>query len=63
VYSTEPPTRDNPLLKLEGEARRRLILTPHIAGVTRQSFAQLFREAWENVGRVLKGEAPLNRVY
>src|SRR4051812_11386573 len=29
VYSTEPPTRDNPLLKLQGEARRRLVLTPH----------------------------------
>jgi phosphoglycerate dehydrogenase-like enzyme len=63
VYSTEPPTLDNPLLKLDGEGRRRLILTPHIAGVTRQSFAQLFREAWENVARVLKGEAPANRVY
>lgn len=63
VYSVEPPTTDNPLLKLDGEARRRLILTPHIAGVTRQSFAHLFREAWANVGRVLKGEAPANRVY
>ncbi len=63
VYSVEPPTADNPLLQLDGEARRRLILTPHIAGVTRQSFAHLFREAWINVGRVLEGEAPLNRVY
>ena len=25
--------------------------------------ATLFREAWANVERVLKGEAPLNRVY
>ena len=63
VYSVEPPTLDNPLLKLDSEARRRLILTPHIAGVTRQSFAHLFREAWENVARVLKGQKPLNRVY
>ena len=63
VYSTEPPSADNPLLKLSGEARRRLTLTPHIAGVTRQSFANLFREAWQNVERVLKNEAPLNRVY
>jgi hypothetical protein len=33
-------------------------------GVTRQSSATLFREAWANVERVLvKGEAPFNRVY
>lgn len=63
VYSTEPPGADNPLFKLEGEAARRVLLTPHIAGVTRQSFANLFRAAWQNVERVLRGEAPLNRVY
>ena len=64
VYSTEPPAADNPLLALEGEAARRLLLTPHIAGVTRQSSAFLFRSAWANVERVLvRGEAPQNRVY
>jgi len=64
VYSTEPPDAANPLLALDGEAAHRLLLTPHIAGVTRQSAAFLFRSAWSNVERVLlKGEAPLNRVY
>ena len=53
VYSTEPPDADNPLLKLDGEAALRLLLTPHIAGVTRQSAAFLFRSAWQNVERVL----------
>jgi phosphoglycerate dehydrogenase-like enzyme len=62
VYSTEPPSSDNPLLGLDGEAAQRLLLTPHIAGVTRQSAAFLFRTAWQNVERVLiKGEAPLYR--
>ena len=62
VYSTEPPRRDNPLLTLDGEARARLLLTPHIAGVTRQASAFLFRSAWQNVERVLvRGEPPLNR--
>ena len=43
---------------------RRLLLTPHIAGVTRQSSAFLFRSAWRNVARVLvEGEAPLHRAY
>ena len=64
VYSTEPPAADNPLLALGGEGARRLLLTPHIAGVTRQSSAFLFATAWANVERVLvKGEPPLNRVY
>ena len=62
VYSTEPPTADNPLLALDGEAAQRLLLTPHIAGVTRQSAAFLFRSAWDNVERVLiQGAPPLHR--
>lgn len=64
VYSTEPPPADNPLFALKGEALSRVLFTPHIAGVTRQSAAFLFRAAWQNVERVLvQGEPPLNRVY
>ena len=64
VYSTEPPTSDNPLLGLTGEAAQRILLTPHIAGVTRQAAAFLFRSAWQNVERVLVDrQTPLNRVY
>jgi len=64
VYSVEPPDSSNPLLALEGEAARRLLLTPHIAGITRQASVTLFRAAWENVERVLvQGLAPMNRVF
>jgi phosphoglycerate dehydrogenase-like enzyme len=64
VYTAEPPDTDNPLFALEGEAARRVLFTPHVAGVTRQAFANLFREAWDNIERVLvRGEAPVNRVY
>jgi len=64
VYSTEPPLADNPLLKLAGEAAQRLLLTPHIAGVSRQSSAYLYRSAWRNVERVLlQNEPPHHRVY
>ncbi|MCC6777385.1 MAG: hypothetical protein IT537_12260 [Hyphomicrobiales bacterium] len=64
VYSTEPPTADNALLRLTGEGAQRLLLTPHIAGVTRQASQFLFRSAWQNVERVLvRGEPPVNRVY
>jgi phosphoglycerate dehydrogenase-like enzyme len=63
VYADEPPKEGNPLLALEGEAAARVLFTPHIAGVTRQSAALLFRSAWENVERVLlRSEAPLHRV-
>jgi phosphoglycerate dehydrogenase-like enzyme len=64
VFSTEPPEPGNPLFTLDGEAAHRLLLTPHIAGVTRQSAAFLFRSAWRNVERVLLEKAPpLHRAY
>ena len=64
VYSDEPPAPDNPLLKLSGEAASRLLLTPHIAGVTRQASAFLFRVGLaERRARVMRDEPPLNRVY
>jgi len=60
VYSIEPPAPDHPLLALRGEAARRILFTPHIAGATRQSSEFLFRSAWRNVERVLlQKEAPL----
>lgn len=63
VYPVEPPGADNPLFALRGEAAARVLFTPHVAGVTRQSAAYLFREAWRNVARVLlDGAAPLHRV-
>jgi phosphoglycerate dehydrogenase-like enzyme len=62
VYSSEPPSTGNPLLSLQGDAARRVIFTPHIAGVTRQSTAFLCRSAWRNVERVLiANEPPLDR--
>jgi phosphoglycerate dehydrogenase-like enzyme len=64
VYSAEPPAADHPLFALEGEAANRILFTPHIAGVTRQSAAFLMRSAWQNIERVLIAkEPPLNRVY
>jgi phosphoglycerate dehydrogenase-like enzyme len=62
VYSSEPPTADNPLLRLSNAAAERTILTPHIAGVTRQSWTFLFQSAWENVTRVLIDNQPPKHV-
>jgi phosphoglycerate dehydrogenase-like enzyme len=63
VYDREPPTADNVLLSLSGDAARRILFTPHIAGVTRQAAEYLFRTAWRNVERfIFKKELPENRV-
>jgi len=63
VYSSEPPAEDNPLITAGDEVGRRLLLTPHIAGVTRQAWANLFSSAWDNVERLLlHDEPPVNRV-
>jgi phosphoglycerate dehydrogenase-like enzyme len=63
VYSVEPPAADHPLFALEGDAARKLLFTPHIAGVTRQSAQFLMRAAWQNVERVLlTQQAPLHQV-
>lgn len=62
VYDSEPPSLENPLLSLTGEAARRILFTPHIAGVTRQAAEYLFRTAWRNVEQfIFKNELPENR--
>jgi phosphoglycerate dehydrogenase-like enzyme len=58
VYSSEPPAPDNPLLALSDDAARRVLLTPHIAGVTRQASTFLFRSAWRNIECVLLANEP-----
>ena len=64
VYSSEPPSPGNPLLTLSDAAAGRTILTPHIAGITRQSWALLFRTAWENVTRtVVQNQAPHHVIW
>jgi phosphoglycerate dehydrogenase-like enzyme len=61
VYETEPPSPDNVLLSLSGDAARRILFTPHIAGVTRQATEYLFRSAWRNVENfILKNKLPQN---
>ena len=55
---------DNALLTAPPAAAERLLLTPHIAGVTRQASTFLFQVACDNIKRVVAdGLAPLNRVY
>ena len=54
VFDQEPPPADNPLLKLEN-----VVLTAHFAGPTSDNHVARFRNAFDNVQRVHRGEAPL----
>ncbi|MGH9109848.1 MAG: NAD(P)-dependent oxidoreductase [Acidimicrobiales bacterium] len=63
VFEREPLPASSPL-RAAAEARSgTTILTPHIAGVTREASRVLFQRAWANVHDVLVGErTPTNRV-
>jgi glyoxylate reductase/D-3-phosphoglycerate dehydrogenase len=54
VFDQEPPPGDNPLLKLDN-----VTLTAHFAGPTWDNHVARFRNAFDNVQRVERGEAPL----
>jgi phosphoglycerate dehydrogenase-like enzyme len=54
VFDQEPPPPDNPLFAL-----RNVVLTSHFAGPTWDNQIARLRNAFDNVQRVQRGEAPL----
>jgi phosphoglycerate dehydrogenase-like enzyme len=54
VFDPEPPQADNPLLQLDN-----VVLTAHFAGPTWDNHVARFRNAFDNVQRVARGEPPL----
>jgi phosphoglycerate dehydrogenase-like enzyme len=54
VFDEEPPPPDNPLFKLPN-----VLLTSHFAGPTWDNHVARFRNAFDNVQRVARGEPPL----
>jgi phosphoglycerate dehydrogenase-like enzyme len=58
----EPPPADHPLLNISPAAKDRLLITPHIAGITKNSFSRILRAALENILRVVEGKPPQNVV-
>lgn len=54
VFDQEPPPEDNPLFGLDN-----VILTAHLAGPTFESNTARVRNAFDNVQRVARGDAPL----
>ena len=54
VFDQEPPAANNPLFTLDN-----VILTPHYAGPTWDNQSARFRNGFDNVQRVARGEKPL----
>jgi phosphoglycerate dehydrogenase-like enzyme len=53
VFDEEPPPSNNPLFKLDN-----VVLTAHFAGPTSDNHVARFRNAFDNVERMLRGDAP-----
>jgi phosphoglycerate dehydrogenase-like enzyme len=54
VFDQEPPPPDNPLFRLKN-----VVLTSHYAGPTWDNHVARFRNAFDNVQRVARGEPPM----
>jgi phosphoglycerate dehydrogenase-like enzyme len=54
VFPAEPPSPSEPVLSLEN-----VVLTPHLAGASRETRIKQTRNAFDNVLRVARGERPL----
>ena len=57
VFETEPPKTDNPLLQLPN-----VVVTPHIAGGTRDAFQTKMKAIFENIIRFYSGRELKNQV-
>lgn len=60
VIAPEPVTADNILL--DEAIKDKLIITPHIAGITALTVKKLYRNCYDNIQRVLNNEQPNNRI-
>ena len=62
VLDNEPVQRDHVLVTAPEEIRRKIIFTPHIAGVSASSFVRTYAIITDNIRRIRQGEKPLNIV-
>jgi phosphoglycerate dehydrogenase-like enzyme len=60
VFETEPAPDTDPLIELAQSGCERIILTPHLAGVTAESSVRGAQRALANLARVAHGEPPVD---
>lgn len=60
VIYPEPVMADNILL--DDRIKDKLVLTPHISGITSLTVKKLYRNGYENIVKVINGDAPINIV-
>lgn len=54
----EPVQADNPVAVLAQRFPDRVLLAPHLGGITTGSFQRMHRHMWENAARIASGEKP-----
>ena len=62
TIAPEPVTADNPLASLPTPAGDRLVLSPHLGGITEAAFRRCHFHMWRNAERVADGHKPDNIV-
>ena len=62
VLDHEPVQRDHILVTAPEKVRKRIVFSPHIAGVSSAAFVRTYEVITENIRRIQGGERPLNIV-
>ena len=60
VFTPEPLEKDNPLLDIK--LKDKLILTPHIAGITHLTVERIYKNILENTQNIIHGRELKNKV-
>ena len=62
TLAPEPVTADNPLVTMPSPACDRVVLAPHLGGITEASFRRSHLHMWRNAERIADGHRPDNIV-
>ena len=62
TIAPEPVLADNPWLAVDDDIKDKIIITPHIAGVTMKVFHNAHVYIWGNIFKIDAGEEPINWV-
>ncbi|MEG1594789.1 MAG: NAD(P)-dependent oxidoreductase, partial [Oscillibacter sp.] len=58
TLAPEPTPADHPLVNLPASAGDKLVLSPHLGGITQASFRRAHLHMWRNAERVVNGHKP-----